>query len=326
MLWPGERLVCDGAGIDFHTHDDPHVVVSSHLKSGAIATQGFIDQVAAAMAPCVLRASFPVLEVSGGLDSACTAVAARSIREDLNSYGLIHKGPAGLQQQRRRQELVDLLGLTDIEHPSDDPSPLAGLLGKNGGATPFDDNHGAACVAGLARHGESSPDLVISGIGGDELCMENTFERREGELPGTACSSVLVATAGRSEMFMRTGAWVVSPLGNPLTVNYARALPKAMRSSRMLSILSLARAGLSDGFLFPRYAEDYGNTMRSEAANFDFDTAMRGSIMSELGVGSPHLILNEARRANSTGYPTKLLVDLYWMLKLEHVLRKYMGR
>ena len=124
-------------------------------------------------------------------------------------------------------------------------------------------------------------------------------------------------------MFMRRGIWPISPLASQSVVDFCRALPKRLREKRLLNLLTLARAGLSDGFLFPRYSEHYGASMQHEAALFDFDSALRESIVADYGIADISDLLARARDASYGGFSYKLIGELYNLLKLETVLRRY---
>ena len=323
MLWPGEVVSFDRSGLSFREADVPDIVRPSTLREDAKATTEFVFLIAQAAERHLKRSANAMLELSGGLDSSCVALAACSLGVPLKTYGLIHDGAVGRQQRRRRRELVDLLGVQDHEFPSYVNTQLKGLEIDECGITPFDDNHRLPCVYAVEDHPAGMPDLIISGIGGDELCLENTFFRQEWEVQGSICTSSVVAATARADMFMRRGIWPISPLASQSVVDFCRALPKRLREKRLLNLLTLARAGLSDGFLFPRYSEHYGASMQHEAALFDFDSALRESIVADYGIADISDLLARARDASYGGFSYKLIGELYNLLKLETVLRRY---
>lgn len=92
----------------------------------------------------------------------------------------------------------------------------------------------------------------------------------------------------------------------------------------MFNVLALARAGLSDGFLFPRLSEHYDNAMQAEAAQFDYDAAFESSIVDDLGIVDVDAILWQARAASHGGFSYELISDLYATLRLETFLRRHL--
>lgn len=325
MLWPGEVAIFDRGGIRFHCSPPRAVAVPTPIHEASRATEHFVHLVGEELRPLLERARTPVVEFSGGLDSSCVAVAARTIRQDLFSYGLLHEGVVGAQQKMRREELIQSIGLRDFAAPGYLTTPLLGLADEELAFTPYDNNHRPACARALDSHPARPIDLVISGVGGDELTLEKTYTRLEWELPGDICPSALVAAVCHADAFMRRGIWLCNPLLARPVVDLCRALPRELRQQRMLNLLVLARAGLSDGFLFPRYAEHFGAAMQREAALFDFDAALQESIVSDYGISDISPLLSEARRASHGGFNFDLIGRLYSLMKLECVLKHYVG-
>lgn len=325
MLWPGESVIFSDEGLSFREADTPDIVLPGTLSESARATDEFLRLIAEAMGINLAKSIQPLIELSGGLDSSCVAVAACSARKGMNSYAVIHEGAVGAQQRGRRRELVDLLDLNDFEAPSFEHPPFASLQIEECTFTPFDDMYRIPCVYAVDAHPTQDIDLVITGIGGDELTMENTFFRQEWEVSGSISTSAVVSAVGRADMFMRRGIWPVHPLVNQSVVDFCRALPKKMRDGRLLNLLMLARSGLSDGFLFPRYSEHYGNVIKHEAALFDFDSALAESVVADFGIAEFSPLLERAREATSGGFTYELITELYLLLKLETVLRRYVG-
>jgi len=325
MLWPGESVTFSVEGLTFREVDTPDIVLSGTLSESARATDEFLRLIAEAMRINLAKSVRPLIELSGGLDSSCVAVAACSVRRGMSSYAVIHEGAAGVQQRKRRRELVDLMGLNDFEAPSFEHPPFASLQVEECTFTPYDDNYRLPCVYAVDAHPAQDIDLIITGLGGDELTMENTFFRQKWEVSGSICTSAVVAAFGRADMFMRRGIWPIHPLVNQSVVDFCRALPKKMRDGRLLNLLTLARSGLSDGFLFPRYYEHYGNVIQREAALFDFDSALSESVVADYGIAEFSPLLDSAREATLRGFTYELIMELYLLLKLETVLRRYVS-
>lgn len=325
MLWPGESLTFSDQGLTFEEIGTPDIVLPNTLVESARVTDEFLHLIAESMRVNLMKAVEPIVEVSGGYDSSCVAIAACSAADHMNSYGLIHEGAMGVQQRKRRRELVELLNLNDFEFPSYDHTPLASLEVPECTLTLLDDNHRLPCAYAVDAHPRRGLDLIITGVGGDELTKENTFHRREWEVAGSVCASAIVTAAARADMFMRRGIWPINPLISQSVVNFCRALPAKIRSGRLLNILTLARSGLSDGFLFPRYSEHYGNAMQREASLYDFDDALSESIVADYGITNFSPLLQRARDASHGGFSYKLIFELYTLLKLEKILRRYCG-
>lgn len=325
MLWPGELASFDDAGLRFEQAPIPDIVLPGVLTDQARVTEAFVDLLAQSLEPNLARARNPLIEVSGGYDSSCVAIAARSIRDDLSSYGVIHNGAIGTQQRRRRGELVALLGLKDFEAPSFIPGPFESLKTGECTFTPFDDIYRLPCAYAVDAHPTGDIDLIITGIGGDELAKGRTFHREDWEVAGSVGSSATDAAAGRSDMFMRRGIWLTQPCVSQTVVDFCRALPKKIRAGRMINILTLARAGLSDGFIFPRYYEHYGNVIMQEAASIDFDQELSESIVGDHAIHDISSLLERAREATRDGLTLPLIVELWFVMKLEALLRRYVG-
>lgn len=323
MLWPGERATFDEKGLRFSVISDPEIVLSSALADGARATDEFVRLIGTAMSRNLLRSSAPLIEVSGGMDSTCVAIAAAAIRSPLTSYGVIQPGAIGVQQRQRRRELVNLLGLNDYEGISWDPLPTLSLDFEECRVTPYDDLYRMACLNTIKRNGLLDSDIVITGIGGDELTKEHTYHREEWEVGGFASSSSLVAAVSRADMFMRHGIWPVNPLLDMSVINFCRALPRQMREGRLLNILTMTRSGLSDGFVSPRYVENFGPVLMMEAIELDYDAQFETSIIGDYGIADVYAALAEVRDATKDGVTKRMVGKMYNMLKLERTLRSY---
>lgn len=124
-------------------------------------------------------------------------------------------------------------------------------------------------------------------------------------------------------MYMRRGIWLCQPLTSRRVVDFCRALPESLRRGRLLNLLALARAGMSDGFLLPRYGEHFGVMTLNEAAVFDFDEAFSQSVLADYGLYNLDEVLNDARKATVHGFSLELVTRLWFLLKLEVILRRY---
>lgn len=293
------------------------------MRDDAVTTRRFLDLIAEDLAPFLSNSRNTLIELSGGYDSTCVAIAAAAFGKPLNSYGLIHEGAMGKQQSRRRSEAVRLLKLHDFEYPSFTPSPLAALELPECQVTPFDDNHRMPCAQASELHPNGLPDLIVTGVGGDELTLDGKQLQLDFELRGGLPSSTIVTSVARSDMFMRRGIWVKNPLAARQIFDFCRALPRQLKRNRLINILTMARAGFSDGFIFPRYLEHYGSSMQHEAALIDYDNFFHECAIADHGISTIDDFLYRVREAMYGGFSYQLVNEAWRYMKLEVLLRKY---
>lgn len=324
-LWPGESATFDSNGLAFLECENIHIALPSAFSDRARATDAFVDAIAETLEPLLKKAKRPLLEYSGGQDSTCVAIAASKLRTALESYGVIHPGAIGRQQRVRREELIELLGLIDYTGLSSSTLPIASLFIAECQVTFNDDLYRMCCMDALTSHKLHDVDLVVTGIGGDELFMDDTFWRENWEVPGHASSSTISGTMGRADMFMRRGIWLAHPLAHPRIVNLCRALPAAIRKNRLLNQFVMARAGLSDGYITPRYYETFANVLLLQSMECDFDEFFDESILGDFAICDVRQQLAESCEETRLGIPIKMIGDMYSTIKLEMVLRRYVN-
>ena len=325
MLWPAERALVREASIEFEQMPSPLAVMSAQFADRAVATEEFLRLVAEAMSENVARANGALVELSGGLDSSCVAFAAALLECPLNSCGVIHTGPVGAQQSGRRNEIVELCRLRDFTYPAAKDLTYQSLALPGFGITPFDEMYRLQCsnLLEVVRNEIPELDLVLTGMGGDELVKDNALYRAEYEVAGYTSSSAVVAAACRSDLFMRLGIWPKSPLISKPVVDFCRALPGKIREDRQIHKLALVRAGVSDAFLFPRYYEHFGYVSDLSARNFDFDDYFSTSAIHDWRIYDIDAVLHKAREATLYGFTPELRTTLFFLCKLEAVLRSY---
>lgn len=325
MLWPGESLSFKDGKLRFFPGEEPAVCLESMISDGARATDCFLELIGQSLSRVIRKSESVLVELSGGYDSSCVGIAARHFERRISSYGVIHDGAMGTQQRNRRGELNRLLQFDDYEHPASMSGPLSGLDDPECRVTPNDDNHRLSSAGAIDNHPSGTFDLAVTGVGGDELTMEHTFQREPWELAGSVCPSSLVVATARADLFMRRGIWSTNPLMCPHVIDFCRSLPLVIRRDRTLNVLTLARAGLSDGFIFPRYVEHFGTSMRLEASLFDYDAVMKESVLADYGIVDFSGLLRRARLAVASDFPFQLIGALFNLVKLEKVLRRYIG-
>jgi len=325
MLWPAERAIIGQSSTEFEQMPSPQALMPAQFADGAVATDEFLRLIAEAMSENVARANGALVELSGGLDSSCVAFAAAMLERPISSCGVIHTGPVGVQQSSRRNEIIELCRLQDFTYPAAKDLTYQSLGLPGFGITPFDEMYRLQCsnLLELVRSKIPELDLVLTGMGGDELVKDHTLHRTDYEVAGYTSSSAVVAAACRSDLFMRLGLWPKSPLIARPVVDFCRALPKKMREDRQIHKLALVRSGVSDAFLFPRYYEHFGYVSDLSARNFDFDDYFSTSAIHDWRIYDIDDVLDQAREATLYGFTPELRTTLFFLCKLEAVLRSY---
>ncbi|MGN6217754.1 MAG: asparagine synthase-related protein [Solirubrobacterales bacterium] len=236
------------------------------------------------------------IEVSGGLDSASVAAAAAAVSgAPLHSCGISLAGPCRADQRRRRGLVVERFGLQDREVDILDHLPLApGGCRATGGLTmPWEEYYYEAADAALAAAAASGADLILTGLGGDELCgwrpgdppraTSRPPDERQGRWSGVprflspavletlgdgaaaldpvprplAARSVPETLAIGSAMYMRRGLWAVHPLATPELVRFCGHLPATWRRRRRVQRAVLDRAGCPRAVSRPAQRDDF---------------------------------------------------------------------
>jgi asparagine synthase (glutamine-hydrolysing) len=323
-IWAGEEVCFNHLGLRFSDCEQIAVTLPGTFSDRARASDAFLERVSAVLQPALSRAKRPLVEFSGGMDSTCVAIAASSIRANLETFGVIHPGGVGRQQRARRQELIELLSLWDYTSLATSSLPIQSLQIDECQVTPNDEVYRICMLNVLREHGLLNADIVISGLGGDELSKEHTHFRHDWEVPGHVSASSLVGAMSHADMYMRQGIWLINPLAHPVVVNLCRAMPNGMRPNRLLHRLTMARAGLSDGYMMPRFHETFANVLLLEAVELDFDHLFDDSIIGELGLLDVSRLLSKVHDHTELGVSVKLIGKIYNALKLEVTLKRYL--
>jgi asparagine synthase (glutamine-hydrolysing) len=218
-------------------------------------------------------------ELSGGLDSGMVAVAAAGIRPPLHTYGLLQSGAAGEGQRARREALIARFGFLDTAMPAHDYPPLAHGRPR---VLPWEEIYYEATVAVCRRAAADGMAAMLSGIGGDELCLlhpsEGAAEEPEGfsppafltpraknalqesveRAPRPAMSlSSIEGLAASAPLYLHQGLWPIAPLTTPELYAFARRLPAEWRRERRLSREWLARRGAPPLVTHPESTETF---------------------------------------------------------------------
>ncbi|MBX7535155.1 hypothetical protein K3175_05740 [Qipengyuania sp. GH1] len=324
-FWPGEEVHFNSSGLTFKSAPERDILGSTPVLHNANISKAFTDLLSQQLSRFRTKSKKSLVEVSGGLDSSLLAIVAATSLPEVYSYGLLQVGIAGDQQALRRRELIELVGLKDSEANANAFPPFAGLRMDESSISAFDDNHRPACVKAIDALGNAQFDLLIAGIGGDELMMENTYTSQEWEVPGTVCTSSVVAGCARADMFMRRGIWAINPLCSPTVIDFCRALPREFRHDRFLMRTSLIKLGLSDAFVFPRLPEHYGALMRHEMAFVDVEELLGDGPVSDFEMMNLSSLFDECRSAYHLGFSYPLIGRIWNAAKLNAVLRRYLA-
>lgn len=318
---------------------------TSLLSPGAQVTAVFLELMVVEISSRLSHSQCGALELSGGQDSSCVAGALGGLMPPgFQTYGLIHAGVCGTQQAIRRAELVERFGFADTAVPSIECRPFAAFRETASPVrrVPSDElyrNGVETCLDALP----SQPDLVITGIGGDELTLlagdtDNQCAARAGivlfgdsidpsrSAPAVAAISAVESAFCRADMFLSRGIWPLNPLISPALVQFGQMIPEAMKRDRLLNRVTLAKLGLSDFFLFPRYRENFAEVYRNDLAHFDFGAYFSTAMIHDLGIIDLPALLRQHVQIVNTGTCDIPLICFANAIRLEHVLRRLASR
>ena len=239
-----------------------------------------------------------IAELSGGLDSSIVAgVANQMMSNSLNTMGLLLPPNIG-DHAYRRDIIIATYGLNDTAI-SIEPYLVLSLDAPN-----FDKNRAAweepymeafnALFEGAFKTGQ---DVLLTGFGGDELFMLNTWElflekqalvieqakkelfnypnyltdeAREAvketieeidDSPLATATSTLDALMVDAPTIAKAGFWPIHPFADPEVVNFCQQLPPEFRRDRFLQRKLLSSWGLPKSVWKPESAEDFSSFM-----------------------------------------------------------------
>lgn len=325
-------------------------VEQSVLKPGADVSALFVELINMSCGALLQHAARPALELSGGLDSACIGVALKAVaNKPLHSYALLHGGTAGHQQRVRREELLSQLDCRDVCVSSSlckpftrlEQEPAAGVLSLS----VYEDLYGDGFLECLKSMPDGGPDLVITGIGGDELTMTELSDATMTisaqnkatlqalffyepipmrSLPATGVSqSALSAAFVRAPLFLHHAIWPKNPFIDPRIAQFAQMLPPALKQNRLLNRLTLARSGLSDYFIFPRFKENFKRVFMDDLMDFRGDTYWRDSLLHSHMIANAAVLSNAIRDlqdSGSSGLSNYIIINA---VRAEYVVRAH---
>lgn len=276
----GATLIASPGGVEAHlpdpvTHDGPHA-----LQPGADIEAGLFDTVAALLAARPLDPARTAVELSGGMDSALTALAAaHAAGPGLMSIGAQFEGAMGAAQRERRELLRESGGFADLSVPAERFAPFspASLRRIRHAVWPEDENYPELFEAMFGMLQASGIDTLISGFGGDELYFAYEGEEETAATHGTSAYPFLTprgaeiaesarstyprgwlqqsawqSAASQAQRVLRYGLWPVHPYQNPALARFVSRLPYPYRRDRRV-----LRRALTQRLGVPAFETDY---------------------------------------------------------------------
>ncbi|ATY32641.1 asparagine synthase [Sphingomonas psychrotolerans] len=258
----GATLTASMRGVDVELpvavdHDGPH-----EISPGADIESRLFEAVKAIIEARPFDPSRTAVELSGGMDSALTSIAAASVAgPGLMSLGAQFDGEMGAAQRERRAMLREYGGFDDLSIPAERFAPFspASLRRNRYGVWPEDENYPEMFEAMFGMLQAAGIDTIVSGLGGDELYI--AYQGEEGA-PGPdgppACpfltdrgqviangarsryptgwlqETCWSGAASQSQRVLRYGLWPIHPYHNPLLARFVSRLPRSYRRDRRL--------------------------------------------------------------------------------------------
>ncbi len=285
-LWratAGATLIAGSTGVEVElpeavVHDGPHELVPHadiEAKLYAVTT--------ALLEVRPLDRCRTAVELSGGMDSGLTALAAASVTgPGLMSIGAQFNGAMGEAQRTRRRLLRERGGFDDFVIPAERFAPFspASLRRRRYGVWPEDENYPEMFEAMFGMLQKAGIDSLISGFGGDELYIAYEGEANtRGEEGSVACpflserglqiagaaitpyprgwlqQSCWQSAASQSQRILRYGLWPIYPYHNVALARFISRLPYAYRRDRQLLRQTLTRV-LGDSVFQSDYVKE----------------------------------------------------------------------
>jgi asparagine synthase (glutamine-hydrolysing) len=275
-------------------HDGPHdVSPDADLESQLFATIGAILE-----ARPIDRDRIAV-ELSGGMDSALTAIALATVAgPGVMSIGAQFAGAMGAAQRERRSMLRGHGGFDDLSIPAERFAPFspASLRRTRYGVWPEDENYPEMFEAIFAMLRAAGIDTIVSGLGGDELYIAYAGEEGAPDRNGLCACPFLTArglsiatgarsrypvgwlqetcwsgAASQSQRVLRYGLWPIHPYHSPALARFVSRLPRRYRRDRRLLRDTLGKLLGNDAFAAAYVKETFKPVaLRGIAENRDY--------------------------------------------------------
>lgn len=369
-VFPKIRRLTAGASAEWSAHTgaidftlpEPVAQPAPHTLAGGADVLGAVDRTLLACAARYKQENVTCGSLlSGGLDSAIVAIAASRVRPEqaLQSFGMLVPRESQHGQKRRRRALVQQFGFHDTaieaeSHFCFDPNHRRIQELR---VAPWDEFYYEAFEALLDAACRQGVQEMVTGNGGDELCLLHDFEAPN-TTPADAAvlppflspqivqayrdtrdsisraplallpSSALGAASASAPLFSRKGVWSLSPLCTPELIRLCRRLPLEWRKNRRLWRDYLATLGVTQAVTHPHRTEDFGVMMeKSLRARAGFLSELfAGSLLADAGMLDASLLVKDFRRWCAGGALAYDVAHFMYVINLELGLRSMAAR
>lgn len=303
----------DGTGLTVRYPSDAQHSIPRELRDDADVIEGYETLLDQFLDATPYEPGTAAVELSGGLDSANVAASLATRAPDrIVTAAMLLPGPAGEQQQRRRNELIDVLGFrADVVVSARRLAPLcpSGARAQGFPISPYDEPYLEAIETLHHAVAARGVRTVFTGIGGDEMVAltkdevtpapvgadrdlmpwlgprsrELAEEVDEEIAPVSVVNEMtLLACACAAPAILRAGMWPVHPLADPALIRFGEWLPRSWRADKHLPRARLAARGLSPDVCRPQLAENFTQVMDNALARHG-----AGYLRWMLATGSP---------------------------------------
>ncbi|MGW4826327.1 asparagine synthase-related protein [Amycolatopsis japonica] len=319
-----------------------HVTRARALRPGVDSAAALAHLLADGLRPWQDTGAALGLELSGGLDSATVAVAARTTASiPLRSFGLIVDGALGAEQHRRRIAIARQVGAVDDILRAHDHAPFCknGIRASGTAHDPRGEFYREAFEALADRAARGGVEIMLTGNGGDEIMAPRIDELpppppqplteipwlgpRAREAVATiddnlAPSAVLptptlMSFAIHHPAYVRSGIWPVAPFTHPPLIRFAEQLPLELRRNKKLYRDFLTRAGLPPLVTHPRRTEHFRDLMQHGLRHNGLPLAERlladGMLLADHGFIDPDALRRTVQHAHQSATVPSVLCD-----------------
>lgn len=248
------------------------------LADGADVVEAYESLVGTVIAGHVYDPAATLVELSGGVDSASTALSLASGPGGsmVRTGAVILDGERGAQQARRRKVLIRACGFRGrdftVRGPGLPPLHPDGERARTGRVSPYDEPYHEAMSALHAAASRAGVRHVFTGVGGDEMVAVSRADEpgalpvgsdrefmpwiaartrgaaegsEEGIAPASRINEMTLFAAGcAAPVVLGCGCWPVHPLADPRLVTFGEWLPVEWRRGKRLHRERILRRGL----------------------------------------------------------------------------------
>lgn len=274
-------------------------------------------------------------ELSGGLDSSIVAgVANQMMSGSLKTTGLLL--PPNIGDHAHRRDIISAtLGLNDTAISIEPHLPLsvdAPNFLRNRAA--WEELYIEAFNALFEVASESEHDVLLTGFGGDELFMLNTWElllekqtlaieqakkelfnypnyltdeareavretiEESNDYPLATPTSTIDALMVDAPIIAKAGFWPIHPFADPEVVNFCQQLPPEFRRDRFLQRKLLSSWGLPKSVWKPECAEDFASFMSTSLRtnSIAIQKLFEESRLHEMGILNRNILIDDYQK------------------------------